>query len=174
MGTYSGVASGYSNLAGDATGDTGAFVGGGGDNSSIARFSTVGGGFGNTASGNLSTIGGGLLAIRKPWPAMMRGIWGDEQRYIDTYWSRWDGKYYFAGDAAYRDKDGYFWIVGRVDDVVNVSGHRIGTAELESAFIEHGAVIEAAVVGVPHEIKGEGLVGFVSLREGEQYSVELA
>ena len=78
-----------------------------------------------------------------------------------------------AGDAAYRDKDGYIWIAGRVDDVVNVSGHRIGTAELESAFIEHEAVIEAAVIGVPHEIKGEGLVGFVSLREGEQFSVEL-
>lgn len=125
-------------------------------------------------SGAELSEGGGLLAIRKPWPAMMRGIWGDEQRYIDTYWSRWEGKYYFAGDAAYRDKDGYFWIVGRVDDVVNVSGHRIGTAELESAFIEHEAVIEAAVVGVPHKIKGEGLVGFVSLREGEQHSEELA
>lgn len=120
------------------------------------------------------TEGGGLLAIRKPWPAMMRGIWGDEDRYRETYWSKWDGKYYFAGDGAYRDQDGYFWIVGRVDDVVNISGHRIGTAELESAFVEHPAVNEAAVIGVPHDIKGEGLVGFVSLCDGQTQSDELA
>ena len=124
--------------------------------------------------GNEVTEGGGLLAIRKPWPAMMRGIWGDENRYRETYWSKWDGKYYFAGDGAYRDKDGYFWIVGRVDDVVNVSGHRIGTAELESAFVEHPAVNEAAVIGVPHKIKGECLIGFVSLCDGQRHSAELA
>ncbi|HSG98589.1 MAG TPA: AMP-binding protein, partial [candidate division Zixibacteria bacterium] len=114
-------------------------------------------------SGEEITEGGGLLAIRRPWPAMLRGLWGDPERYKATYWSKWNGKYYFAGDGAYRDKDGYFWIVGRVDDVVNVSGHRIGTAELESAFVEHPLVTEAAVIGVPHEIKGEGLVGFVTL-----------
>ncbi len=124
--------------------------------------------------GNVITEGQGLLAIRKPWPAMMRGIWGDEERYKRTYWSKWDGKYYFPGDGAFRDKDGYFWIVGRVDDVVNISGHRIGTAELESAFVEHETVTEAAVIGVPHEIKGQGLVGFVTLRDGFEPSDELA
>ncbi|MBN4076134.1 acetate--CoA ligase [Gemmatimonas aurantiaca] len=125
-------------------------------------------------SGKEITEGGGLLAIRKPWPAMLRGIWGDNQRYKETYWSKWDGKYYFAGDGAYRDSDGYFWIVGRVDDVVNVSGHRIGTAELESAFVDHPAVVEAAVIGVPHEIKGEGLIGFVTVRDDVTPTNELA
>ncbi len=125
-------------------------------------------------NGSEVKTGQGLLAIRKPWPAMMRGIWGDEQRYRETYWSKWGGKYYFPGDGAYRDSDGYFWIVGRVDDVVNISGHRIGTAELESAFVEHQTVTEAAVIGVPHEIKGEGLVGFVTLRDGYKPSDELA
>jgi acetyl-CoA synthetase len=97
---------------------------------------------------------------------MMRGIWGDDERYRSTYWGRWDGRYYFTGDGALRDEEGYFWIVGRVDDVVNISGHRIGTAELESLFVEHKAVSEAAVIGVKHEIKGQGLVGFVTLRNG--------
>ena len=118
--------------------------------------------------------GGGLLAIRKPWPSMLRGVWGDPERYRQTYWSKWGGKYYFTGDGAIRDKDGYLWIVGRVDDVVNVAGHRIGTAELESAFVAHLAVSEAAVIGVAHEIKGQGLVGFVSLRAGYQPSDALA
>ena len=117
-------------------------------------------------AGNEVTNGGGLLALRQPWPSMMRGIWGDQARYRSTYWSRWGGKYYFAGDGALRDEEGYFWIVGRVDDVVNMSGHRIGTAELESLFVEHKAVSEAAVIGVKHEIKGQGLVGFVTLRNG--------
>ena len=108
----------------------------------------------------------GLLAIRNPWPGMLRGIYGDPQRYKDTYWSKWGGKYYFPGDGARCDEDGYFWIVGRVDDVVNVSGHRIGTAELESIYVEHPAVAESAVVGVKHEIKGQGLVSFVIVREG--------
>ena len=106
----------------------------------------------------------GLLAIRKPWPGMLRGIYGDNQRYVDTYWSRWNGKYYFPGDGAIRDKDGYFWITGRVDDVVNISGHRIGTAELEAVFIEHKTVAESAVIGVPHELKGQGLLAFVILK----------
>jgi acetyl-CoA synthetase len=108
----------------------------------------------------------GLLAIKTPWPGMLRGVYGDPERYKDTYWGNWDGKYYFPGDGARRDEDGYFWIVGRVDDVVNVSGHRIGTAELESIFVEHPAVAESAVVGVKHDIKGQGLVSFVIVREG--------
>jgi acetyl-CoA synthetase len=106
----------------------------------------------------------GLLAIRKPWPGILRGIWGDPERFKSTYWCNWDGKYYFPGDGARRDEDGYFWVVGRVDDVVNVSGHRIGTAELESVFVEHPLVAESAVIGVPHEVKGQGLVAFVLLR----------
>ena len=110
----------------------------------------------------------GLLAIRKPWPGMLRGIYGDPQRYKDTYWCKWDGKYYFPGDGVRRDDDGYFWIVGRVDDVVNVSGHRIGTAELESVYIEHPAVAESAVIGVKHEIKGEGLLSFIIIRQGQE------
>ena len=114
------------------------------------------------AEGNDSQAG--YLAIKKPWPGMLRGIHGDPQRYKDTYWCRWNGEYYFPGDGARVDDDGYYWIVGRVDDVVNVSGHRIGTAELESIFVEHPAVAESAVIGVPHEIKGQGLVAFVLLR----------
>jgi acetyl-CoA synthetase len=111
-----------------------------------------------------SPASAGLLAIKKPWPGILRGIWGDPERFKNTYWNRWDGAYYFPGDGARRDEDGYFWIVGRVDDVVNVSGHRIGTAELESVFVEHPRVAESAVIGVPHEIKGQGLVAFVLLR----------
>ena len=111
-------------------------------------------------------VDAGLLAIRKPWPGMLRGVYGDEQRYRDTYWSKWEGQYYFPGDGVRRDEDGYFWIVGRVDDVVNVSGHRIGTAELESAYVEHPAVAESAVIGVKHEIKGEALISFVTVRKG--------
>ena len=106
----------------------------------------------------------GLLAIRRPWPSILRGIWGDPERFRTTYWCNWGGKFYFPGDGARRDEDGYFWVVGRVDDVVNVSGHRIGTAELESVFVEHPQVAECAVIGVPHEIKGQGLVAFVLLR----------
>jgi len=106
----------------------------------------------------------GYLAIKKPWPSILRGVWGDPDRFRQTYWSRWNGAYYFPGDGARRDEDGYFWIVGRVDDVVNVSGHRIGTAELESVFVEHPLVAESAVIGIPHEIKGQGLVAFVLLR----------
>tara|TARA_R100000027_G_scaffold67340_1_gene65654 strand:+ start:16022 stop:17890 length:1869 start_codon:yes stop_codon:yes gene_type:complete len=107
----------------------------------------------------------GILAIRKPWPGILRGIYGDPQRFKDTYWCKWNGEYYFPGDGARTDDDDYFWILGRVDDVVNVSGHRIGTAELESVFIEHPSVAESAVIGVPHEIKGQGLVAFVTVRE---------
>ena len=118
-------------------------------------------------------VGGGLLAITRPWPAMLRGIWGDEARYRETYWSRWPDTY-FPADGARRDEEGYFWIMGRVDDVLNVSGHRLGAAEIESALVEHAAVAEAAVVGRPHEIKGEGIAAFVVLREGVEGNPALA
>src|SRR5690606_39171000 len=98
------------------------------------------------------------------WPSILRGVWGDPDRFRSTYWNRWDGQWYFPGDGARKDEDGYYWVVGRVDDVVNVSGHRIGTAELESIFVEHPRVAESAVIGVPHDIKGQGLVAFVLLR----------
>ncbi|MEM8868020.1 MAG: acetate--CoA ligase [Verrucomicrobiota bacterium] len=113
-------------------------------------------------------ISAGILAIKKPWPGMLRGIYGDPQRFKDTYWCKWGGHYYFPGDGARIDEDGYIWILGRVDDVVNVSGHRIGTAELESVFVEHNDVAESAVVGVPHEIKGQGLVAFVTVIDGRE------
>ena len=104
---------------------------------------------------------GGYLVIKKPWPSMLRTIWGDNQRYIDTYWERFDGKYYVAGDSAYRDEDGCHWIMGRIDDVLNVSGHRLGTMEVESALVANERVAEAAVVGKPHEVKGESIFAFV-------------
>jgi acetyl-CoA synthetase len=115
---------------------------------------------------------GGLLVIRKPWPAMLRGIHGDRQRYVDTYWSRVPGMY-LAGDGARRDERGYFWIMGRIDDVINVSGHRLGTMEVESALVAHDAVVEAAVVGMPHEIKGTGVAAFVTLGPGHHASESL-
>jgi acetyl-CoA synthetase len=110
-------------------------------------------------------VGGGYLALTGEWPARTLGIWGDEQRYLETYWSKWGRTTYFPGDGAKRDEDGYFWILGRVDDVINVAGHRLGTAEIESALVDHEAVAEAAVIGVPHEIKGTAVVGFITLRE---------
>ncbi|MCZ6783108.1 MAG: acetate--CoA ligase [Proteobacteria bacterium] len=116
--------------------------------------------------------GGGFLAIRKPWPGMLRGIWGDNQRYAETYWSKWKN-IYFAGDGAHREKDGYFWIMGRVDDVMNISGHRIGTMEVESALVSHQLVAEAAVVGRPDEITGTAIVAFVTVRVGTKTDVDL-
>lgn len=107
---------------------------------------------------------GGYLVIRQPWPSMIQTVWGDDQRYKDTYWPRFDGKYYLAGDSARRDEDGYFWIMGRIDDVLNVSGHRLGTMEIESALVAHPQVAEAAVVGKPHDIKGESVFTFVVLK----------
>jgi acetyl-CoA synthetase len=107
---------------------------------------------------------GGYLVIRKPWPSMLRTIWGDNARYLDTYWAKFDNRYYVAGDSAHRDKDGYFWIMGRIDDVLNVAGHRLGTMEVESALVAHPRVAEAAVVGKPHEIKGESVFAFVVCR----------
>jgi acetyl-CoA synthetase len=107
----------------------------------------------------------GYLAITSPWPSMLRTVWGDDQRFRDTYWSKWPG-IYFPGDGAKRDEDDYFWILGRVDDVLNVAGHRIGTMEVESALVDHHSVAEAAVVGKKHDIKGEAIAAFVTLKEG--------
>ena len=107
---------------------------------------------------------GGFLVVRKPWPHMLRTVWGDEARYRKTYWGEFGGKYYIAGDSARRDKDGYFWIMGRIDDVIKVSGHRLGTMEIESALVANPLVAEAAVVGRPDDIKGEAIFAFVVLR----------
>jgi acetyl-CoA synthetase len=115
---------------------------------------------------------GGLLVIRKPWPSMLRGIFNDPDRYVKQYWSDIPG-FYFTGDGARRDSDGYFWIMGRVDDVINVSGHRLGTAEIESALVSHESVAEAAVVGMPHEMKGQGIAAFVTLKSGQKPSDDL-
>jgi acetyl-CoA synthetase len=120
------------------------------------------------SNANEVTQGGGLLAITHPWPSMLRTIWGDDQRYVDTYFSKWPGRpdLYFPGDGAKRDDDGYLWILGRVDDVLNVAGHRIGTMEVESALVDHPAVAEAAVVGKHHDLKGQAIAAFVTLRAG--------
>lgn len=107
----------------------------------------------------------GYLAITKPWPSMLRGIWNDPERYIKTYWSKWDGKYYFTGDGAKQDGEGYYWLLGRVDDVMNIAGHRIGTMEVESALVDHQSVAEAAVIGASDEIKGQAIIAFVTLKD---------
>ncbi len=117
--------------------------------------------------------GGGYLVVDRPWPSMLRGIWGDQQRYRDTYWSRFDGVY-FAGDGAKRDDDGYFWLLGRVDDVMNISGHRISTTEIESALVSHEAVAEAAVVGRKDDMTGQAIAAFVTTRGGVEENQELA
>lgn len=108
----------------------------------------------------------GYLAIASPWPSMLRGIHNDKVRYEETYWKKWQGRYYFAGDGANRDEEGYFWLTGRVDDVINVSGHRLGTMEIESALVDYQGVAEAAAIAIAHEIKGQAVVGFVVLKEG--------
>ncbi len=123
--------------------------------------------------GSVVTEGGGLLTLSKPWPAMLRGIFGDRERFIQTYWEKWDDGVYFAGDGARVDADGYYWLLGRVDDVLNVSGHRIGTMEVESALVDHKSVAEAAVVGKAHDIKGQSIAAFVTLKEGEKPSTGL-
>ncbi len=115
---------------------------------------------------------GGYLALAKPWPGQMRTVYGDHQRFVDTYWSRFEHKY-FAGDGAKKDEDGDFWLMGRIDDVINVSGHRIGTAEVESALVSHANVAEAAVVPFPHDVKGQALYCFVTLNTGVEKSDEL-
>ena len=114
----------------------------------------------------------GVLAIKEPWPGLMRTVYGDHKRFEDTYFQQYKG-YYFTGDGCRRDEDGYYWITGRVDDVINVSGHRMGTAEVESALVAHDKVAEAAVVGFPHEVKGEGIYAYVTLNAGVEYSEEL-
>jgi acetyl-CoA synthetase len=107
---------------------------------------------------------GGYLVIKRPFPSQLRTVYGDDQRYVDTYWPKFGGKYYLAGDSARKDTDGYFWIMGRIDDVLNVSGHRLGTMEVESALVAHSRVAEAAVVGYPHDIKGEAIFAYVVLK----------
>jgi acetyl-CoA synthetase len=118
--------------------------------------------------GETLPIGGGLLTLTRPWPSMLRGIYGDPDRYVTQYWSKWTSDIYFAGDGAKLDADGFFWLLGRVDDVLNVAGHRIGTMEVESALVDHPKVAEAAVVGRTHEIKGQAVAAFVTVKEGVQ------
>jgi acetyl-CoA synthetase len=120
----------------------------------------------------VDTNSGGLLVVRKPWPGILRGIFGDRDRFVDTYFGRIDGMY-LAGDSARLDENGNFWIMGRIDDVINVSGHRLGTMEVESSLVSHESVVEAAVVGVPHEIKGTGIAAFCTLAGGFEPSEEL-
>lgn len=115
---------------------------------------------------------GGYLVATHPWPSMLRTLWGDDERYKEAYWSEIPGMY-FAGDGARRDERGYFWIMGRVDDVINVSGHRLGTAEVESALVSHEAVAEAAVVGRPDDLKGQAIAAFVTLEGGRKGSDDL-
>merc|ERR1711920_68716 len=119
---------------------------------------------GNELSGECA----GRLVIKKPTPSMMRTVFGDHARFEEVYFSQVDG-YYFTGDGCKRDKNGFYWLTGRIDDVINVSGHRIGTAEVESALVAFPKVAEAAVVGFPHDVKGEGIWAYVTLKEGEAY-----
>jgi acetyl-CoA synthetase len=123
-------------------------------------------------AGERVDVGGGYLTITAPWPSMLRGIWGDPDRYRETYWSRFEGRY-FAGDGAKLDEDGYLWLLGRVDDVMNVSGHRISTTEVESALVDHPAVAEAAVVGASDPTTGQAIVGYVIVRSGHEVTDEL-
>ena len=116
--------------------------------------------------GEAVKVGGGYLVMKRPWPSMLRTIYGDHERYVKTYFGRWGHDVYVTGDGAKIDDDGYLWLLGRVDDVLNVSGHRVGTMEVESALVDHPDVAEAAVVGKPHEIKGQGIAAFVTLKEG--------
>ncbi|WP_028309655.1 acetate--CoA ligase [Desulfitibacter alkalitolerans] len=126
------------------------------------------------AAGNPVPNGtGGFLVLKSPWPAMLRNIYGDTDRFIFQYWSRFENTY-FTGDGAKTDEDGYFWIMGRIDDVINVAGHRIGTMEVESALVDHPAVAEAAVIGRSHELKGQAVVAFITLREGHEGNLDLA
>ncbi len=114
----------------------------------------------------------GNLCIMKSWPGQARTIWGNHDRFVETYFTQFEGKY-FSGDGAKRDEDGYFWITGRVDDIIKISGHRIGTAEVESALVLNKNVAEAAVVGYPHEVKGQGIYAFVTLKQGISPSDDL-
>ncbi len=120
----------------------------------------------------LEGVNSGNLAIKFPWPGQMRTLYGDHNRFVETYFSMFPG-YYFTGDGARFDEDGYWWITGRVDDVLNVSGHRLGTAEIESALVLHESVAESAVVGYPHNITGQGIYAFVTLMQGLEGNDEL-
>ena len=124
--------------------------------------------------GETVKVGGGYLVLKRPWPAMLRTIYGDPDRYIQVYWSRWGQSTYVTGDGAKRDEEGYFWLLGRVDDVLNVAGHRVGTMEVESALVDHSDVAEAAVVGKPDEIKGQAITAFVTLKDGVNPSPSVA
>jgi acetyl-CoA synthetase len=126
----------------------------------------------NDRGEEVSAGGGGYLVLKRPWPAMLRGIYGDDARYRATYWERFPGLY-FAGDGARVDEDGDFWLLGRVDDVMNVSGHRISTIEVESALVDHPAVAEAAVCGRADQLTGQAIVAFVTLKGGQDGSVEM-
>jgi acetyl-CoA synthetase len=126
----------------------------------------------NDAGEEMASNEGGKLVLRRPWPSMARTLWGDDARYVSTYWAPIKDQY-FSGDGARKDQDGYIWVVGRIDDVLNVAGHRIGTAEIESALVSHPAVAEAAAVGRPDELKGQALVVFVTLKAGQQASPNL-
>ena len=126
----------------------------------------------DTDANELDGVASGSLVMKHSWPGQMRSVWGDHQRFYDTYFSQFPG-YYFSGDGAQRDGDGFYWITGRMDDVLNVSGHRMGTAEIESALVLHDAVAEAAVVGYPHDIKGQGIYVYVNLMTGKQASDDL-
>ncbi|HMC43548.1 MAG TPA: acetate--CoA ligase, partial [Acidimicrobiales bacterium] len=117
--------------------------------------------------GGVVKQGGGYLTLTRPWPAMLRGIYRDPERYRQTYWSRFDGRY-FAGDGARVDEDGYFWLMGRVDDVMNIAGHRVSTTEVESALVDHPTVAEAAVVGAKDETTGQAIIAFVTLKAGQR------
>ncbi|MGH9266794.1 MAG: AMP-binding protein, partial [Acidimicrobiales bacterium] len=122
-------------------------------------------------AGNVVEQGGGYLTLTRPWPSMLRGIYGDPERYRQTYWSRFEGRY-FAGDGAKVDDDGYLWLLGRVDDVMNVSGHRVSTTEVESALVDHPSVAESAVVGARDDLTGQAIIAFVTLKAGEAASAE--
>src|SRR5205085_4519867 len=126
----------------------------------------------NEAGDEVGPGGGGYLVLRRPWPAMLRGIFGDDERYRETYWSKY-GDVYFAGDGARIDADGDFWLLGRVDDVMNVSGHRISTIEVESALVDHPKVAEAAVCGRADATTGQAIVAYVTLKGGDPGSVEM-
>jgi acetyl-CoA synthetase len=124
--------------------------------------------------GESVAVGGGYLVLKRPWPGMLRTIYGDSERYVRQYWGRWGESVYVTGDGAKRDEDGYYWLLGRVDDVLNVAGHRVGTMEVESALVDHASVAEAAVVGKPHEIKGQAIAAFVTVKDGIKADSELA
>jgi acetyl-CoA synthetase len=124
--------------------------------------------------GETVKVGGGYLALTRPWPGMLRTIFNDPTRYVRQYWNRWGAGVYVTGDGAKRDRDGCFWLLGRVDDVLNVAGHRVGTMEVESALVDHPDVAEAAVVGKAHEIKGQAIAAFVTLKDGVEPTPAMA